>query len=120
MGKLRPREKSFFKYTELETGRVVAEMQVAANRPYCGDHFAVSTNIKSLGCTRETNIMVYVNYISNKERQVVGLPIQSSFQPLPSGSEDMKFIHGSLSLSKLAPPWPWALLPGPHKGLLPL
>lgn len=31
MGKLRPREKSFFKYMELETGRVDIEIQGAVN-----------------------------------------------------------------------------------------
>ena len=34
------------------------------NRTYCGDHFVVYTNIKSLCCTPATNIMLYVNYIS--------------------------------------------------------
>ena len=30
---------------------------------HCGDHFAIYANIKSLYCTSETNIMLYVNYI---------------------------------------------------------
>ena len=34
------------------------------NETYCGDHFAIYTNIKSLCCTPETNIMLYVNYTS--------------------------------------------------------
>lgn len=68
--------------------------------------------------------MVYVNYISKKEIQIVGLLIQCSFQPLPWGSEDMKFIHRSLSLSRLAPPVasvsaPPPHPPGPHGGLHP-
>ena len=29
---------------------------------YCGKHFVMYTNIKSLCCTSETNIMLYVNY----------------------------------------------------------
>lgn len=32
--------------------------------PYFGCHFAVHTDIKSLHCITETNIMVYINYIS--------------------------------------------------------
>lgn len=28
---------------------------------YCGNHFAVHTNIKSICCTPETNKMLYVN-----------------------------------------------------------
>ena len=35
------------------------------NWTYCGDHFAVYTNIE-LSCTPEINIMLYVNYISIK------------------------------------------------------
>ena len=31
---------------------------------YCGDHFTICTNIKSLCGTPETNIMSYVNYTS--------------------------------------------------------
>ena len=30
---------------------------------YCGDHFAIYTNIESLGCFSETKIMLYDNYI---------------------------------------------------------
>ena len=34
----------------------------------CGNHFAKYTNIKSLGCTPETNIILYVNYSSIKKK----------------------------------------------------
>ena len=30
---------------------------------HCGDHFAIYTNIKSLCCTPETNIMLHLNKI---------------------------------------------------------
>ena len=30
---------------------------------YCGDHFRMHTNVKSLCSTPETNIILYVNYI---------------------------------------------------------
>lgn len=30
----------------------------------CGDHFTIHSNIKSLNCTPETNIILYVNYTS--------------------------------------------------------
>ena len=37
------------------------------NQTYGGDHFAIYTNIKPLGSTPETNIMLYVNYTSLKQ-----------------------------------------------------
>ena len=33
-----------------------------ARLTYCGDHIAVYTNTRSLACTPEPNIMLYVNY----------------------------------------------------------
>ena len=38
------------------------------NQNYCDDHFTIYTNIKSLCCTSEANIMLYVNYISIKKK----------------------------------------------------
>ena len=37
------------------------------NWTYCGDHLAIYTYIDSLCYTPETNIMLYVNYISIKK-----------------------------------------------------
>lgn len=39
------------------------------------DHFAIYTNIQSLGCVSETNIMLYANYISVfiKDASLAGL-----------------------------------------------
>ena len=37
------------------------------NQTYCGDHFTIYINIKSLYCIPETNIILYVNYISIKK-----------------------------------------------------
>ena len=37
------------------------------NQTWCGDHIAIYTNIESLCCTPETNITLYVNYISTKK-----------------------------------------------------
>lgn len=34
---------------------------------YCGDHFAIYTDIELLSCTHETSIILYVNYASTKE-----------------------------------------------------
>ena len=34
---------------------------------HCGDHFVMKTNVKSLSCTPETNIILYVNYNSIKK-----------------------------------------------------
>ena len=36
------------------------------NETYCGDHFTIYTNTKSLRYIPETNIMLYVNYTSVK------------------------------------------------------
>ena len=40
----------------------------------CGVHFAKYTNIKSLCCIPETNIISYVNYISIKNLLSVDFP----------------------------------------------
>lgn len=34
------------------------------NYTYCGDHFIISTYIKALCCIPETNILLYVNFMS--------------------------------------------------------
>ena len=39
------------------------------NQTSCGDYFAIYTNIKSLHCTPETNIMLSVNYSSVKKNK---------------------------------------------------
>ena len=39
-------------------------MVANGNWTYCGDHFAMYTNIASLCYTHETNITLYVNYTS--------------------------------------------------------
>ena len=43
-------------------------MVMDINWTYCGDHFAIYTNIKSLCCTPETKIC-YVNYTSMKKKE---------------------------------------------------
>ena len=40
------------------------------HRSNCGDHFTVFTNIKPLYCTLKTNIMLYMNYISIKKKNL--------------------------------------------------
>ena len=39
-------------------------MVTGDTQTYCGDHFAVDINTESLCCALETNMMLYVNYIS--------------------------------------------------------
>ena len=41
-------------------------MLADVNYTYYHDLFVTYTNIESLSCTPETNIMLYVNYISTK------------------------------------------------------
>ena len=41
-------------------------MVMEVNQTYCGDNFAISTNIESFCCTPESNIMLYVDYVSIK------------------------------------------------------
>ena len=38
----------------------------------CGDHFTICTNIGSLCCIPETNIMLYVDYTSIKKKRIRG------------------------------------------------
>ena len=35
---------------------------------YCGDQFIMYINVESLQCTPETNIILYINYTSKKEK----------------------------------------------------
>lgn len=42
-------------------------MAIVGGWTSCGDHFAVYKNIKSLCCTPETNLVLYVNYTSIKK-----------------------------------------------------
>ena len=37
-------------------------MMTDVHQTYCGDHFEILTNIESLCCTPETNIILYVNF----------------------------------------------------------
>lgn len=39
------------------------------NWTYCGDHFVMYTNIKSLSCTPEINAILHANYSSIKEKK---------------------------------------------------
>ena len=39
---------------------------MVVNWTYCGDHFVIYTNIKSLHCTPETNIMLCQLYLKLK------------------------------------------------------
>ena len=42
-------------------------MAMYVNQTHCGEHFKIYTNVKSLCCTPETNIILYVNYASKKK-----------------------------------------------------
>ena len=41
-------------------------MVIDTNQTHCDDNFAIYTDIESLCCTPETNIMLNVNYTSIK------------------------------------------------------
>ena len=43
-------------------------MVIDVSPTYCVDHFAIYTNIESLCCISETNIMLNVNYISKNKK----------------------------------------------------
>lgn len=45
-------------------------------RPYCGDRFAMYINAESICCTPKSNIILYVNYTSIKEKERNG-PLKS-------------------------------------------
>ena len=40
---------------------------MSVNQTYCGDDFKIHANTDSLRCMPETNIRVYVDYVSKKE-----------------------------------------------------
>ena len=42
-------------------------MVTEGNRIYCGDHFAIDTNVESLYCICETKPILYVNYTPIKK-----------------------------------------------------
>lgn len=44
-------------------------MVTDVNCTYCGGHFTVYTNVKSLCCLPETKITLYVNYPSKKKEK---------------------------------------------------
>lgn len=58
------------------------------NQTHSGDHFAMYTNIESLYCIPETDIMLYVNCISIKKK-VKGRPfcLKTIDVLLPSGND---------------------------------
>ena len=45
---------------------------VDVNQTYCDGHFTIYTNMKSLYCIPETNVVFYVNYTSIKIYGLVG------------------------------------------------
>lgn len=45
-------------------------MGTDGNQTYCGDHFEMYTNVKSLSCIPETNVMLYVNYTSKTNSEI--------------------------------------------------
>ena len=44
-------------------------MVMDVNWTYCGDHFVIYTSVEPLCCTPETNITLYVNFISIKRKK---------------------------------------------------
>ena len=40
------------------------------SQTYCGGHFAIYTNIESLCCIPKTNIMLYINCMSIKNKNL--------------------------------------------------
>ena len=54
---------------------------------YRGDHFEMYLNVKSLRCTPDTNIILYVNYISIKNK-IRGFPGGAVVENLPANAGD--------------------------------
>ena len=96
-------------------------MMADVNSTYCDEHLAVYTNIKSLHCTLETNIMFYVDFITiiflkeNIAYQVLSLsryfkwlenisvlfPLNIIIFILPF----WEFAYATLSLTEVTNPW---------------
>ena len=52
------------------------------NQTYYGDHFTIYTNIESLHCTPETNIMFCVNDTEKKKKKIINVKVRSKFKDL--------------------------------------
>ena len=61
----------------------------------CGDHFIMYVNVKSLCNTPETNIILYINYISikNKVHKILLLTIQLNVFIDPGHKGENKAHH---------------------------
>ena len=69
-------------------------MGTDVNWTYCGDHFNIYTNIESLCCTPETNVMLYVNFTSIKKyNRENHLNIVNEF------SESLKLPHSHMRVT---------------------
>ena len=75
------------------TGKYLLCMMTDVNQTYYGDHFAIYATIKSLHCISETDIMLYVYYISVEKKlhllpimHWIKVPCPSIIQPLPPSS----------------------------------
>ena len=80
---------------------------------YCGDHFTIHTNIESLCCTSETNIMLYVNHrASLLARMVKNLPAMQETRVCPLDWEDPVEKGMATHSSILAWRIPWTEEPG--------
>ena len=47
---------------------------------YCGNHSTSYTNIKTSCCTPETNIKLYINYISTKKENKLGYSFSLDYE----------------------------------------
>ena len=75
-------------------------MVMDGNQTYCGDHFAVYTNIKLLCCTPETNIMIHVNYTSILKNQLAEQKVlPPKLKETPRNSSKISIIWGQKPLN---------------------
>ena len=69
-------------------------MGTDVNWTYCADHFNMYSNIESLSCTPETNIMLYVNFTSIKKTHR-----QNDLNIVNEFSESLKLPHSYMGVT---------------------
>ena len=69
-------------------------MGTDVNGTYCGDHFNIYSNIESLRCTPETDIMLYVNFTSIKKHNK-----QNHLNIVNEFSESLKVPHSHMRVT---------------------
>lgn len=77
-------------------------MVMGGNQTYLDDHCTIYTNIKSLHCTPETNVMPYANDISTKTI-IKAIPIITRC-PWKTGTREPELVFDPFGVKSLGTP----------------